>query len=99
MDLQIVGKHIEITDAIKSLITEKIASVMQRYNKITQIRVSLHIDHANQIAEINVHFDGIEIHAKSSSENMYHSIDQVVEKTMAQLAKHKDKLIDQHHHR
>ena len=99
MDLQIVGKHIEITDALKTHITEKLTPIKQRFNKITQIRVSLHLDNANQIAEMNIHFDGTEIHAKSSSADMYHSVDLVIEKIMAQLVKHKDKLIDQHHHR
>lgn len=96
MDLHIAGQHIEITDTLKSHITEKLAMIEKRFSKITQVRVSLHVDRADQIAESNLHIDGVEFHAKASTHDMYQSIDEMADKLLHQLTKHKEKLIDQH---
>lgn len=97
MELQIAAQNFEITDALKAHVATKVGPLQERFHRITQIRVSLHIDNVDQVAEGNIHIDGAEIHATASSNDMYHSVDLMLEKLNSQMSKHKDKLIDQHH--
>lgn len=98
MEIQITAKDFELTDAIKLHVTEKIEPLLTRFQRVTQVRISLHIDHVDQIAEANVHVDSTEIHATASSEDMYLSIDLMLEKLISQMTKHKEKITDHHRH-
>jgi len=97
MELHFSGQNIDVTNALKDHITEKLKPLEKRFHRITQIRVSLHVDKVDQIAEATVHIDGTEIHATASSNDMYRSIDAMAEKLLGQMTKHKEKLIDSHH--
>jgi putative sigma-54 modulation protein len=96
MELHFVGKHIDITDALKAHITDKLQPIEKRFSRITQIRITLHVDHLDQIAEGTVHLDGAEIHAAATTADMYLSVDAMIEKLLGQMTKHKEKIIDSH---
>ena len=53
------------------------------------------VEKLTQIAEAKILLAGNELHARSESEDMYSSIDALVDKLDRQLIKHKEKL--QHH--
>ena len=47
-----------------------------------------------QKAEATIHISGADLFAKAESDNLYVSIDQMVNKLDAQIRKHKEKLND-----
>jgi putative sigma-54 modulation protein len=47
-----------------------------------------------QMAEATIHVSGADLFAKAESDNLYVSIDQLVNKLDAQIRKHKEKLSD-----
>ncbi|EKD69832.1 MAG: hypothetical protein ACD_46C00720G0003 [uncultured bacterium] len=96
MQINFVGKNIEITPAIKTYITDKFSHIEKRFNRITQTHIVLHVENIDQIAEATLYFDGIEMHAAAKSHDMYQSIDMLVDKLTGQMTKHKEKIIDQH---
>jgi putative sigma-54 modulation protein len=96
MELHFVGQNIDITDALKSHISDKLTPLEKRFSRISQIRINLHVDHLDQVAEGTVHLDGAEIHAAATSSDMYSSIDTMIEKLLGQMTKHKEKIIDSH---
>lgn len=96
MQLNITGKNFELTDALRSHTTEKFKSLEKRNSHITIINTVLHIEHLDQIAEATIHASGTEIHATAKSEDMYRSVDMLVEKLVAQLTKLKEKATEQH---
>jgi ribosomal subunit interface protein len=51
-------------------------------------------DQAMQIAEATIHVSGADLFAKAESDNLYVSIDQMVNKLDSQIKKHKEKLND-----
>lgn len=94
--IHIVGKNIEVTPALRAHADEKMQSLQKRYDHINSINVILHVEKDDQIADATLHLNGIELHATASSTDMYHSIDAMTEKLLAQLIKHKEKVIESH---
>lgn len=91
MQININGRHIEITDALRDFVNNKMSRFQRHYDNITSIEVTLTVEKLRQIADANVHIAGAEIHAQAESEDMYASIDMVIDKLDRQMKKHKGK--------
>lgn len=96
MQLNFVGRNIEITPALKTFTTEKFQLLEKRDNQITQINVVFHVENITQTAEATLHVHGTEIHATAKDEDMYKAIEMLVDKLSTQITKVKDKLIESH---
>lgn len=94
MQLQITGRHVEITDAIREFIDNKFAKLERHFDRITQIHVILSVEKNTHQAEAKVNIAGGEIFAHNEAENMYASIDLLIDKLDRQLLKHKSKVQD-----
>jgi len=98
MHLTIKGRNIELTPALKQYASEKLGKVTKLFDQIIEITAILSVEKNpsisnNQIAEVNIILKKGTIQAKEASENMYASIDLLVDKIERQLRKHKTKLI------
>lgn len=96
MQLNFVGKNIEITSAIKTFVTEKFKVLEKRYSTINNINIVLHIENITHIAEATLHLNGVEVHAKAKADDMYKAIEELVDKLVGQLSKQKDKMSSHH---
>jgi len=96
MSLNLTGKNLPITPALKEHVEEKFESLNKRYPQITSTHIVLLIEHLDQIAEGTLHFHGQELHASANASDMYVAIDQLFEKLSGQMHKHKEKIIDSH---
>jgi len=97
MQLNLTGKNnLPITPAIKAHAEEKFEAIGKRYSQVNNIHLVLHIEHLDHCAEATVHFHGSELHATAKSTDMYVAIDQLADKLLNQLHKHKEKIIDSH---
>ena len=96
MQLNFVGRNIEITPAIKSFTTEKLSPLEKRYSHINHINIVLHIENVTHIAEGTVHVNGTEIHATAKDDDMYKAIEALADKLLGQVTKYKEKIIEQH---
>ena len=93
MQLNISGHHVEVTPALKEYVTEKIYRLQRHFNHITQVNITLSVENKiDQKAEANVNLSGGKIFADHSSDNMYASIDKLIDKLDRQVKKHKEKL-------
>ena len=97
MNIQITGRHIEVTSAIKSYIDEKIGKVGVYFDNITSAKVILTIEKGNQVAEAIIMVPGSEFVAKADDKDLYAAIDKLEDKLARQLKKHKDKLRGNNH--
>jgi putative sigma-54 modulation protein len=95
MQIQMTGQNTEITPAIRSYVEKKVKRINAMADRITHIHFTFHVEKVNQIAEANLNVPGLQIHATATSEDMYESIDKLVDKISRQLSKHKEKLNDQ----
>ena len=89
--LQISGQHVEVTEALRTLTTNKTAHLATICDRITHIHITFHIDHVTQVASGQVSVPGKLLAAEAKSDDMYKSIDQLIEKLEAQLRKYKEK--------
>ncbi|MEA5595185.1 ribosome hibernation-promoting factor, HPF/YfiA family [Rivularia sp. UHCC 0363] len=100
MKLVIHGKNIEITDAIREYVHQKIEKAASHFQHITN-EVDVHLSVArnprvtpNQTAEVTIYANGNVIRAEESSESLYASIDLVANKIARQLRKYKERRRD-----
>ncbi|BAY22513.1 light-repressed protein LrtA [Calothrix sp. NIES-2100] len=101
MKLVIHGKNIEITDAIRDYVHQKIEKAVNHFQNITN-EVDVHLSVARnpriasnrQAAEVTIYANGSVIRAEESSENLYASIDLVADKIARQLRKYKERRQD-----
>jgi putative sigma-54 modulation protein len=104
MKLVIHGKNIEITDAIREYVHQKIEKAVNHFQSITN-EVDVHLSVARnprinprQAAEVTIYANGSVIRAEESSENLYASIDLVADKIARQLRKYKERRQDKKIH-
>lgn len=98
MKLVIQGKNIEITEAIREYVNQKIEKAVNHFqNMTTEVDVHLSVArnpriNSKQIAEVTIYANGAVIRAQEGSEDLYASIDLVADKIQRQLRKYKEKL-------
>jgi len=103
MKLVIQGKNIEITDAIRDYVNQKIERAVSHFQSMTT-EVDVHLSVARnprinpkQTAEVTIYVNGAVVRAEESSENLYASIDLVANKIARQLRKYKEKRRSREH--
>ena len=98
MHIHVNGRNIEITDAIKAYVKEKIGKVATRYDQIQAIDVVLSViknpaAEGKHIAEVLCKTSSGTIRCEEAGESMYASIDLLADKLARQITKLKDKSI------
>ncbi|MFI3300282.1 MAG: ribosome-associated translation inhibitor RaiA [Candidatus Gastranaerophilales bacterium] len=96
MHIYVNGRNIEITEAIKAYVKEKIGKVVNHYDQIQGIEVVLSVIKnpsatGKHVAEVTCKMTSGVIHAEEAAESMYASIDLLADKLDRQVKKHKDK--------
>ena len=98
MHIHVNGKNIEITDAIKAYVKEKLGKVVNHYDQITGIDVILSVIKntaatGKHVAEVACKMNTGIVHCEESAESMYASIDLLADKLDRQVKKFKDKAL------
>lgn len=98
MYIHVNGKNIEITDAIKSYVKEKLGKVANHYDQITGMDVILSVIKnpaatGKHIAEVSCKTATAVIRCEESAESMYESIDLLADKLDRQVKKFKNKAL------
>lgn len=92
MQLRITARHFELNGDMKEF-SEKHFSKLDRYfDHILDVHLTLTKEGYRQIAEANLKVYGTVITGKVASNDMYASIEKLVQKMEAQLKKYKDRL-------
>ena len=91
MNLNITGKDFELTDSIKSYITEKISKLEKYFGSDFDAVATLKIEGNNQVAEIRVNIAGETFKAEAASKDLYASVDKDIEILEGQIRKSKTK--------
>ncbi|WP_028302197.1 ribosome hibernation-promoting factor, HPF/YfiA family [Oceanospirillum beijerinckii] len=91
MQLNITGQHLELTDALRDYVSNKVTRLERHVDGITNVQVTLKVEKERQIAEATLHVAGADLHATAEDEDMYASIGALTDKIDRQLIKHKEK--------
>ena len=92
MQINLTGRHVEITDSLREYVDSKFAKLERHFENINNVHVVLNVEKLKQIAEAKIHLNGGEVFAVSEDENMYAAIDQLIDELDRQVIKHKEKL-------
>ena len=96
MNLQISGRHLEVTPAIHDYVAGKIERTIRHFDNVIDVNVTLSVDKLKQKAEVTVLLSGTDFHIEAIEEDLYAAIDALVDKLDRQLQKHSQQL--QHRH-
>ena len=92
MKVKITGRHLTISSALKRYIQEKLDRLMRYGVRIESAEVLLEVQKFRHIAEAQILVNGKIIQSKTSTREMYQSMDMLLEKLERQIKKIKEKL-------
>ncbi len=93
MRINITGRNIELTDGIKTAVEEKLSKLEKYFAPDAQANVTLSVEKERQKIEVTIPMKGHVVRSEQVSNDMYVSIDLVVEVIERQLKKYRTKLV------
>jgi putative sigma-54 modulation protein len=97
MNIIVAGRHIDITEALRARVIEKVGRLSRYFEQVHKAQVWLRVEPYagnNQVVEVTLWADGVVLRGEEASADMYASIDLVVEKLEKQITKFRGKLIE-----
>ncbi len=91
-NIQINGRHVQVTDAMKQYAETKLAKIERFHNHIMDIHVTMDIQKIEHSVTLVIKFDHFKIKSHASTTDMYASIDQAVDKLQKQIRRWKEKI-------
>ena len=92
MQVSITGRHVELTDPLKAYVDEKLQHLKHSFDYVVDVHVVLSVEKIRQRCEVNMQVNGISIHGSHETDDMYASIDGVMDKLNRQLKRYRAKL-------
>lgn len=92
MRVTITARHMELTDGLKTHVQQSLDKLVQHFDKIIDADVVLSTEKHLHVADITLHANGLRIHSKDATADMYSSIDSVAGKLDRQVLRFKDKI-------
>lgn len=92
MRITVSGKNIDITDALKDRVNKKLSKFDKFFGAETEAHATLSVERDRHIFEVTIPFNGIILRGEDATDDMYSSIDNVMEKLERQIRKQKTKL-------
>ena len=96
MQPDVSGQNIEVTDALRSYVAEKVARLERHLNNLMDAHVVLSVEDYRHKAEINIKANGTTLHADAEDKDMYAAIDAMADKIDRQARRHQGKTNDHH---
>ncbi len=92
MKFIVSGKNIDVTSALRERIESKIGKLGKFFSPDTDVHATMSVEKNRQIIEVTIHYKGMIFRAEQSTEDMYASIDKVVDVLEKQIVKNKTRL-------
>ena len=94
MQVNISGHQLDVTDAMREYVGEKLGKLERHFDKITNVQVIMQVEKLKHKIEATLHVAGREVVANAEHEDMYAAIDLLTDKLDRQLIKHKEKQLN-----
>lgn len=94
MQITIKGKNVQVTEALEKYITTKVEKLGKYFPGLKEAVITLSIQKNQRIVEVTIEGNGILLRGEERTDNMYASIDLVVEKLEKQIKHYKGRIID-----
>jgi putative sigma-54 modulation protein len=93
MQLFVKGRNLEITEALRAYAEEKVQRLTRYLESIVSGTVVLSVEKHRHIAEVTLRVRDLTIRAEESTEDLYSSIDLVLEKLERQILRYKERIV------
>lgn len=95
MQVVVIGRHLEVTPAIREYAEKKAEKLLKYYSRIQEIEVVLDVRGPHHYVKMIVNAEHNNIFtAEMTDDDLYASIDLVIDKLEKQLTRHKEKMRD-----
>lgn len=94
MQLDVTGKNIDVTDALRSYVADKLERVQRHLGEARDAHVVLSVEKRRHFAEVNLNANGTTLHADAEDEDMYAAIDAMADKIDRQARRHHGEATD-----
>ena len=94
MSIKITGRHLVITSALRQHVESRFERLVRYDVKLTHLEVILGVSKLQHHAEVVCTMQGRRIQAKASTQEMYATIDQLVDRLATQIRKYKERQTD-----
>ena len=94
MQLELTGQNLKVTPSIRSLVNQKFTKLDRHMHRMIRAHLVFSVEKNNHQIHASIHMPGHDVHATSSTDDMYESIDDIVAKLDKLLIKTKEKDFD-----
>ena len=95
MNIELTGRHVKITDALRERVERRVARLEERLDAPARAAVALEVEKTAHKCEILLRAGGEEFFAKTDDRDMYVAIDSAAEKVARQIARRKNGRLSQ----
>ncbi len=92
MKIKITGHHLEVTEALKQFVEEKMERVKRHFDQPIEVAVTLSVEKLDQKVGIHLHAMGHDFHISKSGADLYGVLDQAILVLDQQVLRQKSKL-------
>ncbi len=89
MQVIVRGKNIEVTNALREYAERKISKLQRHFEHLQEAQVVLSVEKGRHIIEVTMPLNGMILRGEEKSEDMYASVDLVLDKLEKQIEKYK----------
>ncbi len=97
MNIEISGRHFDLTDALKQHVERKLKTIDRFYDGINNINVILEVTSGTNHVHIQVRGNHIRLDSRSKSHDIYAAFDESFDSLEGQIRKFKDKMHNHPH--
>jgi putative sigma-54 modulation protein len=91
MRITITSRHYELTPALKDYAEKKVYHLKKYFDHLVDAHLTFSMEKYRHVAELTVHANGKDFMGREESEDMYASVDRVVDKLERQILRYKEK--------
>jgi ribosomal subunit interface protein len=92
MNYIVSGKNIEVTEGLRNSVIKKLGRLEKFFKPTTVVNVTLSVEKNRQNVEVTIPFNGVILRAEETHQDMYTSIDKVVDVIERQIRRNKTRL-------
>jgi putative sigma-54 modulation protein len=91
MNIETTSRHYELTPALREYAETKVEQLKKYFDNIVNAHIIFELEKYRHAVEVTIHVNGKDFNSREESEDMYVSVDRVVEKLERQISKYKGK--------
>ncbi len=89
MKFIISGRNFEVSDVLKERLIKKVGKLAKFFNPDTEVHTTFSMEKNNHVVEVTIPFNGVVFRAEEKNDDMFTSIDKIVDVLERQVRKNK----------